>query len=90
MGLLPASILNVMSGVKLAAICEKSIFTRKLLKKMLRRVPVVEDINRLSAFDLMPFTSLLRFYRTLMLQNWCAKSCWLETYLLKTFSYKLF
>lgn len=52
MGLLHASILNVMPDVKLAAICEKNTFTRKLLKKILRRVPLVEDVNCLSAFDL--------------------------------------
>ncbi len=52
MGLLHASILNVMPGVKLAAICEKSSFTRKLLKKILRQVPLVEDVNEFSGLDL--------------------------------------
>jgi predicted dehydrogenase len=52
MGLLHASILNVMPNVQLVAICEKSSFTRKLLKKILRQVPLVEDVNEFSGLDL--------------------------------------
>lgn len=52
MGLLHASILKVMPGVELAALCEKNSFTRKLLKKILHHVPLVEDVSCLSEFDL--------------------------------------
>ena len=52
MGLLHASILSVVPQVRLAAICEKSSVTRKLLKKILRGVPIVEDIREFSDMDL--------------------------------------
>lgn len=52
MGLLHASILNVMPNVELAAICEKSSFTLKFLKKLLHQVPVVDDVSDFSGLDL--------------------------------------
>lgn len=52
MGLLHASILNVLPNVQLVAICEKSSFTRKLLKKIFRQVPLVEDANEFFGLDL--------------------------------------
>jgi predicted dehydrogenase len=52
MGLLHASILNVMPDVQLVAICEKSSFTRKLLKKLFHKVNLVDDINDLSGLEI--------------------------------------
>jgi len=52
MGLLHAGILNVLPDVQLTAICEKSSITRKLLGNILRKVPLVEDINDFSGLDL--------------------------------------
>ncbi|MBN1245155.1 Gfo/Idh/MocA family oxidoreductase [Candidatus Bathyarchaeota archaeon] len=52
MGLLHASILNVIPDVQLVAICEKNSFTRKLLEKIIRRVPIVGDVTDFSGLDL--------------------------------------
>ena len=52
MGLLHASILNILPGVKLAAVCEKGSFTRKLVKKVLNDIPVVGDVNEFSGLNL--------------------------------------
>ena len=52
MGLLHASILNVMPDVQLVAICEKSSFTRKLLKKLFHQVDLVADVNDFSGLDI--------------------------------------
>lgn len=52
MGLLHSSILNMMSGVQLAGVCEKNGITRKLFKKILREVPLVADVKDFSDFDL--------------------------------------
>jgi predicted dehydrogenase len=52
MGLLHASILNVIPDVQLVAICEKSSFTRKLLKKLFLQVDLVDDVSGLSGLDL--------------------------------------
>lgn len=52
MGLLHASILNVLPNVKLAAICEKSAVTRRLLKKVFRDVSLIKDISKFSDMNL--------------------------------------
>jgi len=52
MGLLHASILNVLPGVKLAAVCEKASFTRKLAKKVLSDIPVVGDVSEFIGLNL--------------------------------------
>jgi predicted dehydrogenase len=52
MGLLHASILNIMPTVELAAVCERSTFTRKLVKKVLNGIPVVGDISEFSGLNL--------------------------------------
>jgi predicted dehydrogenase len=52
MGLLHASLLNILPGVKLAAVCEKSSFTRKLVKKVLNGIPVVGDVSDFSGLNL--------------------------------------
>lgn len=52
MGLLHACILNTMPNVQLTAACEKSLFTRKLFKKILPSVPIVEEVHGFSGLDL--------------------------------------
>jgi predicted dehydrogenase len=52
MGLLHASILNILPGVELAAVCEKSSFTRKIVKKALNGIPVVGDVGEFSGLNL--------------------------------------
>jgi predicted dehydrogenase len=52
MGLLHTSILNILPGVKVAAVCEKSSFTKKLVKKILNATPVVSDVSEFSGLNL--------------------------------------
>ncbi|MEM2145105.1 MAG: Gfo/Idh/MocA family oxidoreductase [Candidatus Jordarchaeaceae archaeon] len=52
MGLLHASILNVMQNVKLVAICDKSFMIRQLSKRLLKNVKLADDISELSDLDL--------------------------------------
>lgn len=52
MGLLHASLLRVIPGVELAAVCEKSSLTRKLAKQVFRKIPVVKDIEKLAGLGL--------------------------------------
>jgi len=52
MGMLHAGILNVLPKVKLVAICEKNGLIRKFLKKAVRNVQVVDDVEALSRLDL--------------------------------------
>jgi len=52
MGLLHCGVLNVLPSVELTAVCEPAPLIRRILKKVLRKVPVVEDISELARFDL--------------------------------------
>jgi len=52
MGILHASILNVMPTVFLVAVCEKSSLIRRFLKKLFSGVHVIDNLNQLSDFDL--------------------------------------
>ena len=52
MGLLHTGILNVLPEVELAGVCEPVKLTRRILKKVLRKVPVVEDVSELASLDL--------------------------------------
>jgi predicted dehydrogenase len=52
MGFLHCGILNVLPGVQLAGVCEPVHLTRRVLKKVLRKVTIVEDIHGLSGLDL--------------------------------------
>jgi predicted dehydrogenase len=52
MGLLHSGILNVLPGVELAGVCEPVKLTRRLLKKVLRKVPVVADVSEMTRLDL--------------------------------------
>ncbi|MDH5482954.1 MAG: Gfo/Idh/MocA family oxidoreductase [Candidatus Bathyarchaeota archaeon] len=52
MGLLHASILNVLPNVQLAAMCEKSSVTRRLWKKVFREIQIVDNLEKLSDLDL--------------------------------------
>jgi predicted dehydrogenase len=52
MGILHASILNVMPDVKLVAICEKSGLIRRFLKRVFKNVDVFDTIEELSELPL--------------------------------------
>lgn len=52
MGVLHASILNVLPNVQLTALCDKSVMMRKFLKKVFKGIPIVDDIEKLSDLDL--------------------------------------
>lgn len=52
MGLLHASILNVLSKVQLVALCDKSAMVRKFCKRVLDEVCVVDNVERLFGLDL--------------------------------------
>ena len=52
MGLLHAGVLNTLSDVELAAICEKSSFIRKIAKKAIRNVSFVGNLQDFSGLDL--------------------------------------
>ena len=48
MGLLHASILNVLPNVELTALCDKSVILRKFLKKVFKEIRIVDDLEKLS------------------------------------------
>ena len=52
MGLLHTSILNALPSVELVALCEKSSLIRRFFTKVFRKVPILEDAERLSNFKL--------------------------------------
>jgi predicted dehydrogenase len=52
MGLLHAGILNVLPNVEVTALCDKSFLIRKFVKKVLDGVRIVDDVEKLSDFDL--------------------------------------
>ena len=52
MGLLHASILNVLPSVELAALCDKSIVLVKSFRKIFGGVHIVNDVRKLSDLDL--------------------------------------
>lgn len=52
MGLVHAGMLSVLPGVELAALCEKSGLIRRFSKRMFKGLEIVDDVQRLSRFDL--------------------------------------
>jgi predicted dehydrogenase len=52
MGLLHASILSVMPNVEVIALCDKSFFLRKFVKKLFKKAKVVDDVAKLADLDL--------------------------------------
>lgn len=52
MGLLHSGILNTLPGVELAAICEKSSLIRRIAKKAIPKVSIVDDVEDFSCLDL--------------------------------------
>jgi predicted dehydrogenase len=52
MGLLHASILNVLPNVQLTALCDKSGILRKFLKSMFKQIHVVNDLEKLYDLNL--------------------------------------
>jgi len=75
MGLLHASILNVLPNVQLTALCDKSGMMRKFLKKVFRGVLLVDDVEKLCDLDLdavyvtTPIPSHFPVARTLYLEK---------------------
>lgn len=52
MGLLHASILNVMPNVELVALCDTSSLLRRFVKKLFRESQMVDDVKKLSNLDI--------------------------------------
>jgi predicted dehydrogenase len=52
MGLLHASILNVMPSVEVVALCDKSFLLLKFVKKLFTTAQVVDDVEKLADLDL--------------------------------------
>jgi len=52
MGLLHASLLNVLPNVQVIALCERSFLTRRFLKKVFKGKHIVDDVEKLSNLDL--------------------------------------
>ena len=52
MGLLHASILNAFPSVRLVALCDKSVIIRRILKKVLGGVQLIDDVEKLVGLDL--------------------------------------
>jgi predicted dehydrogenase len=52
MGLLHASILNVLPNTQLTALCEKSGMIRRLFKKAFKQVQIVDDVEKFVDLDL--------------------------------------
>ena len=52
MGLLHASILNVLPNVQLAALCDKGVIVRRFLKKIFKGIRIVDDLEKLSDLGL--------------------------------------
>ena len=52
MGMLHAGIVNALSEAQLVAVCEKNGLIRKFLRKILKDVSVVEDVEKLCQMDL--------------------------------------
>lgn len=75
MGLLHASILNVLPSVQLTALCEKNVILRKLLKKAFKGVRIVDDVQKLSDLNLdavyvtTPISSHFPLARTIYLKK---------------------
>ena len=52
MGLMHAGVLSVLPNIELVAVCDKSLFVRKFLKKVLYAVKILDDVNKLSGLSL--------------------------------------
>jgi len=52
MGLLHASILNVLPNVHVVALCDKSVMIRRFLRKVFDGIHLVDDVDKLSDLDL--------------------------------------
>lgn len=83
MGLLHASILNVLPNVQLTALCEKSVISRKFLKKAFNGIYIVDDVKKLSDLNLdavyvtTPISSHFPVVRTIYL-NEIARNLFVE------------
>jgi len=73
MGLLHASILNVLPNVQLVALCEKSVLLRKFLRKVFNGISIVDDVEKLCDLDAVfvttPISSHFPVVRTLYLKK---------------------
>lgn len=91
MGLLHASILNTLPEVQLVALCDKSYVIRKFYKKIFNKIPVVDDVERLSGLALdavyvtTPISSHYSVTRTVYLKG-IARNVFVEKSLASSYS----
>jgi len=52
MGILHSCVMSVLPNVELSALCEKSTLTRRLLKKVYRKIRIVDDVKSLAGLNL--------------------------------------
>jgi predicted dehydrogenase len=52
MGLVHTSVLNVLPNIEVAALCDKSDLIRRFFKKVLKHMPILDDVEKLSSFGL--------------------------------------
>lgn len=52
MGLVHTSVLNVLPNVEVAVLCDKSDLIRRFFKKVLKHMPILDDVEKLSSFGL--------------------------------------
>jgi predicted dehydrogenase len=70
MGLLHASILNVLPNVELTALCDKSTVILKLFKKIVGRVHVIDDVKKLSGLGIdVVYVTTPIFSHSLVIKN---------------------
>ena len=70
MGLLHASILNVLPNVELTALCDKSTVIRKFCKKVFNKVHIVDDVGLLSSSDIdVVYVTTPIFFHSLVTKN---------------------
>lgn len=90
MGILHSALLNVISGVELAALCDKNRMIVKYARKIVPKVPVVEHIRKLKEMDLdavfvtTPIPTHLSVIRDIYLRDVC-KHVFVEKTLASTY-----
>jgi len=52
MGLVHTSVLNILPNVEVAALCDKSDLIRRFFKKVLKNLPILDNVEKLSSFGL--------------------------------------
>ena len=52
MGLVHTSVLNILPNVEVAGLCDKSDLIRRFFKKVLKNLPILDDVEKLSSLGL--------------------------------------